>query len=309
MQFRDLGQTGLMVSAVGLGCNNFGAHLDEQTTVRVVHAALDCGITFFDTAAAYGNGASEQFLGAALQGRRNRAVISTKFGGLSDPVMVEAGGPKGARTYIRHAVDAALQRLRIDTIDVFQLHRPDPETRLEETLAELEVQIRLGKVRHVGCSGFSATQLEDAAMVSRVLGTRGFISVVAEWSLLNRNIEAELVPAAERYGYSILPSFPLASGLLTGKVAPDGQVPADSRLASWASHFVTSERLKKVERIRRWAHDHDRSMVDVAIGWLAAQRCVGSVIAGATSPAQVEANAYAAQWSPSDEQLAEIAGL
>jgi len=309
MRYRNLGRSGLKVSVVGLGCNNFGGALDADGAARVVHAALDAGITFFDTAAAYAAGASEAHLGAALQGRRDKAVISTKFGGLGDPALGEAAGAKGGRAYVRRAVDAALARLGTDYIDLLQLHRPDPETPIAETLAALDDEVRAGRVRYLGCSGFAAWQLVEAAWAAKELGVQGFISALGEWSLLERKVEAELVPAARAHGYGLLPAFPLASGLLTGKVAADGTAPADSRLSGWAAKFITPERLAGVERIRVWAKAHDKSMIEVAIGWLAAQQPVGSVIAGASNEAQVRANAASGQWVPSAEALAELSAL
>lgn len=309
MRYRNLGKSGLRISVAGLGCNNFGGALDREAAARVVHAALDRGITFFDTAAAYGGGASEEFLGAALKGRRDEAVIATKFGGLGDPALGAAAGAKGGRAYIRRAVDAALGRLGTDYIDLLQLHRPDPETPIAETLSALTDEVRAGRVRYIGCSGFAAWQLVDAAWAAEKLGIQGFVSALAEWSLLERGAEAELVPAARACGYGLLPAFPLASGLLTGKVAADGTAPAGSRLAGWAARFITAERLEKIERMRGWASDHDVGMVDMAIGWLAAQDPVGSVIAGASNEDQVRANAAAALWEPDAGILAEIGAL
>jgi len=309
MRYRNLGRSGLSVSVVGLGCNNFGGALDAPAAERVVHAALDAGITLFDTAAAYGAGESERQLGAALKGRREGAVIATKFGGMGDPPLGEAAGSKGGRAYIRRALDSALTRLGTDYIDLFQLHRPDPATPIAETLGALDDEVRAGRVRYVGCSGLAAWQLADAAHVARGLGVQGFVSTLGEWSLLERGIEREVVPAALAHGLGILPAFPLASGLLTGKVAPDGTAPAGSRLAGWAAKFITPERLAHVERLRGWADAHGLTLGEVAIGWLAAQSPVGSVIAGASNPAQVEANARAAAWVPDAAALAEVAGL
>lgn len=309
MDYRNLGASDLRVSAVGLGCNNFGASLDAGAAERVIHAALDNGVTFFDTAAAYKAGASETFLGQALQGRRGKAVIATKFGGQGDPDMGPAAGPKGAPAYIELAVDAALMRLKTDYIDLLQLHRPDPETPLEETLAALDRAIRAGKVRYAGCSGFLGAQLLEAADIAERLGVQGFISAMTEWSLLHRDAEAEFVPAALKAGCGVLPAFPLASGLLTGKVGRDGSAPANSRLAGWAAKFVTDERLEKVERLRGWADGAGRTLVEVAVGWLAAQPAVGSVIAGASTPEQVAVNAHAADWRPTPEQISEISSL
>ena len=307
MRFRSLGNSGLLVSVAGLGCNNFGGRMDLQQTRAVVDAAIDAGITLFDTADIYGNGGgSEEMLGQVLGGRRDQIVLATKFGHQSvDMGYGPAAGAKGGRAYIRRAVTASLRRLRTDYLDLYQLHTPDPDTPIEETLHALSELVTEGKVRYLGHSNLSGWQTADAAHLARQAGTEAFISAQNEWSLLERAAEAELVPAARHFGLGVLPYYPLANGLLTGKVRRGQALP---RAPGWPAGrgYITEPKLDRVAALSGWAAEHGVSLLDVAIGGLAAQPGCASVIAGATSPDQVKANAAAADWIPSAAELAEL---
>jgi aryl-alcohol dehydrogenase-like predicted oxidoreductase len=309
MRYRTLGDSGLLVSVVGLGCNNFGGRLDVARTRAVVDAAIDEGITLFDTAETYGGaGASELALGEVLQGRRDQVVLATKFGHqASDMGYGPAAGTKGGRSYIKIAVEKSLTRLRTDYLDLYQIHTPDPVTPIDETLAALDDLVREGKVRYLGHSNFAGWQIADAAHTALAESKVPFISAQNHWSLLERDAEKEVVPAAVHFGLGVLPYFPLANGLLTGKIRKGQEVPANSRLAEpWRAGYVTDAKLDKVEALLAWAEAQGVSILDVAIGGLAAQPGCASVIAGATSPEQIKANAAAGDWEPADEQLAEI---
>ena len=292
----------LTVSEIGLGCNNFGMGLDVARTQAVVDAALDAGINFFDTADIYGGAKSEEFLGRALAGRRQRVVVATKFGMPLDDQR------KGARPdYVRRAVEDSLRRLSVDQVDLYQLHTPDPETPIADTLGALNDLVRAGKVREIGCSNFSASQLREAeAVVAQ--GAARFISVQNEYSLLQREPEREVLAECDRLGVTFLPYFPLASGLLTGKYARGLPPPAGSRLThAWAaSRFWSDERLAGVEALTQFAASRGHSILELAMSWLLHRPVVASVIAGATSPEQVQANARAGAWRLTDAELAEI---
>src|SRR5579859_6111018 len=307
MRYKPLGDSGLLVSVVGLGCNNFGSRLDTEGARAVVDAALDCGITLLDTSDTYGGGGgSERALGEILAKRRDQVVLATKFGHQSsDMGYGPAAGAKGGRAYIRRAVTESLRRLQTDYIDLYQLHTPDPVTPVEETIAALNELVAEGKVRYLGHSNFSGWQLADAAHLAAQMPATPFISAQNHWSLLERAAEAEVVPAARQFGVGVLPYFPLANGLLTGKIRRGQPVPAGTRLASRAS-YVTEEKLAKVEALIAWAREHDVTVLDVAIGVLAAQPGCSSVIAGAMTPEQLKANAAASEWIPSAAELAEI---
>ncbi|HEX4221715.1 MAG TPA: aldo/keto reductase [Pseudonocardiaceae bacterium] len=307
MRYRTLGNSGLLVSVVGLGCNNFGARIDNDRAREVVDAALDAGITLLDTADIYGDiGGSEEALGEILHGRRDKVVLATKFGFQNaDMGYGPSAGAKAGRKYIRHAVEQSLRRLRTDHIDLYQLHFPDPLTPIAETIAALSELVVEGKVRYLGNSNFSGWQIAEAAHVAKELGGVPFISAQNHWSLLEREAEKEVVPAARHYGLGVLPFFPLANGLLTGKVRRGGEIPEDSRLAS-RKYWVTDERLDTVERLIEWGQKYDRSILEIGIGGLAAQPGCSSVIAGATRAEQVIANAQAGEWEPTAEQLAEL---
>ncbi|MFC4104834.1 aldo/keto reductase [Micromonospora zhanjiangensis] len=310
MTYRRLGDSGLVVSAVGIGCNNFGRKLDADGTRAVVDAALNAGINFFDTADIYGepHGGSEELLGAALKGRRDDVVVATKFGMDMDGMNGPDHGARGARRYVVRAVEASLRRLGTDHIDLYQMHEPDPGTPIEETLRALDDLVRAGKVRYLGNSNFAGWQIADADWTAQAAGLTRFVSAQNHYSLLERTVETEVVPACERFGLGLLPFFPLANGLLTGKYRRDEQPPAGSRLAGggrYAQRLAAAD-WDTIEAIGAYAAERDLTMLQVAIGGLAAQPAVTSVIAGATTADQVRANAAAGSWQPSDEDLAAL---
>ncbi len=307
MRYLPLGRSGLLVSAVGLGCNNFGSRLDVAGTRAVVDAAVDAGITLFDTSDTYGNGGgSESALGEVLGSRRDQVVLATKFGHQGmDMGYGPAAGAKGGRSYIRRAVTESLRRLRTDHIDLYQLHTPDPVTPMEETVAALDELVSEGKVRYIGHSNLSGWQLADAAHLAARDGRTPFISAQNHWSLLERGAEAEVVPAARHFGLGVLPFFPLANGLLTGKIRQGQAVPSGTRLASRAG-YVTAAKLANVEALIAWGQARGVTLLEIAIGALGAQPGCSSVIAGAMNPEQVKANAAAAEWIPSADELTEI---
>ncbi len=292
---------------MGLGCNNFGGRLDLDGTRAVVDAAIESGITLFDTADMYGHqGGSERLLGEVLGKRRDQVVLATKFGHQgADMGYGVAAGAKAGRAYIRRAVTESLRRLRTDYIDLYQMHTPDPSTPIAETLAALDELVTEGKVRYLGHSNLSGWQIADAAHVAARDRRTPFISAQNQWSLLERDAEAEVVPAARAFGLGVLPYYPLANGLLTGKARRGQPVPADSRLAARAG-YVTDAKLDRVEALISWADAHGVSVLDVAIGGLAAQPGCASVIAGAMTPEQVTANAAAADWLPDTAELAQL---
>jgi aryl-alcohol dehydrogenase-like predicted oxidoreductase len=287
---------------VGLGCNNFGMRVDLEGTRAVVDAALEAGVTLFDTADIYGgNGGSESFLGEALEGRRDRVVLATKFGG----DMGDGTQARGSRAYIHKAIDASLARLRTDVVDLYQYHTPDHVTPFEETFGALDELVRAGKVRYVGHSNLNAAQVEE---VDAICCKRGFarpVSAQNQYSLLRREAEEELLPTCERLGIGVLPFFPLASGLLTGKYRRGEQRPEDTRLATRDEVF-TDETFDRLEALEEFAKKRGLTLLQVAIGGLLAQPAIASVIAGATKPEQVGANAEAAEWEPTSEDLAAL---
>jgi aryl-alcohol dehydrogenase-like predicted oxidoreductase len=291
----------LEVSVVGLGCNNFGKRLDAAASAAVVHAALDAGITFFDTADIYGGTLSEQYLGRALGRRRDDILIATKFGMRVDDER------KGARPeYVRRAAEDSLRRLGTDHIDLYQLHRPDPEVPIADTLGALDELVKGGKVREIGCSNFSADQLREAEVAVQP-GAARFVSVQNEYSLLHREPEREVLAECERSGLAFRPFFPLASGLLTGKYRQGQPAPLGSRIQSgWHGDLLTEENLAVVEALIRFATSHGHSLLELAFSWLLRHAVVASVIAGATRPEQVRANTAAAGWRLSDSELAEL---
>lgn len=310
MDYRRLGHSGLWVSAVGIGCNNFGAKCDEAATRAVVHACLDAGITLFDTADMYGNrGGSETLLGRILGHHRKDIVLASKFG------LPMGEGPylNGAgRHYIMRAVEDSLRRLRTDHLDLYQVHRPDPATPIEETLRALDDLVRDGKVRYVGCSNFAGWQLAEAEWAARAGGTVRFISAQNEYSLVDRRIEGELVPAANAYGVGILPYFPLANGLLTGKYQRNHAMPDGARMTerpTRAEEVLTDRNWTIAEKVADYAAAGGHSLLEAAIGWLASQDHVPSVIAGATTAEQVAQNAAAADWRMTAEEIADINAL
>ncbi len=296
MEHRTLGRSGLRVSLAGLGCNNFGQRIGEAESIDVVHASLDAGIRFFDTADVYGGGRSEEFLGRGLGNRRHEAVIATKFGYPTGRGPYPGGA---SRRQVIAACEQSLRRLATDYIDVYFLHLPDPETPIEETLDAMNRLVVDGKVRYLGCSNFAGWQISDAQGVARDRRLRGFVAVQNEWSLLERGIEREVVPACERFGLGILPYFPLAGGALTGKYRRGATFAEGSRFgksearAGKFGRFISDAALARVERLERIAAESGRSLLALALSWLASQRGVSSVIAGATRRSQVEGNVAA----------------
>ncbi len=303
MSYRRLGDSGLVVSAVGLGANNFGRRIDIEATRAVVDAAFDAGVTLIDTADIYGE--SEAFLGEVLRGRRDEVVLATKFGGDTGGANGPDWGARASRRYIRKAVERSLRRLGTDWIDLYQLHFPDPATPVEETLAALTELVREGKVRYIGSSNFAAWQVADADHIARAAGHERFVSAQNEYSLLDRRAERELLPAAGRFGVGVLPYFPLANGLLTGKYRRGATPPEGTRLAA-RPDYLTDARFDTVERLAAFAERQGVGLLDVAIGGLLARPAVASVIAGATRPEQVRANAAAGAWRPEAAALAEL---
>jgi aryl-alcohol dehydrogenase-like predicted oxidoreductase len=306
MQQRSLGRSGLRVSQVGLGCNNLGQRIDFPASQAVVHKALDLGVTLFDTADTYriATVGSEEYLGQILGNRRKDIVLATKFG---NPM--EAG--RGAsRRYIMTAVEASLRRLGTDWIDLLQVHRPDPLTPIEETLRALDDLIRHGKVRYIGCSNFPAWQVVEALWTSRQCGLTPFISCQDEYSLLMRRAEGEKIAMMRAYGMGLLPYYPLAGGLLTGKYRRNASLPADARLvvhvARYRDRFINDANWPIVEALEDFSNLRGHSLLELAFSWLAAQPVVSSIIAGATRPEQLEANVRAAEWALNDEELAAI---
>ncbi|MCV7577563.1 MULTISPECIES: aldo/keto reductase [Micrococcus] len=314
MRHTRLGRSGLTVSVIGLGCNNLGrpgtATLEQAGTDEVVHAALDAGITFFDVADIYGAepGLSEERLGRALGARREEVVIGTKFGMDMGGVAGDDGGARGSRRYIVRAVEDSLRRLGTDWIDLYQFHTPDPATPIEETLRALDDLVRAGKVRYVGHSNRAGWQIAQAEYVARELGVERFVSAQNHYNLLDRRAELEVVPAAAEFGLGVLPYFPLANGLLTGKYS-QGDAPEGSRLSHVRQNMVADADLEQLAAFGRFARERGITEVQAAIGWLAAQGPVSSVIAGATRAAQVVENAAAADWLATAEDLAELDAL
>jgi aryl-alcohol dehydrogenase-like predicted oxidoreductase len=298
MKTRKIGS--LEVSVVGLGCNNFGWRIDAAATAKVVDAALAAGINFFDTADIYGKGQSEEFLGRALGNRREQVLIATKFG-----MAMDKDGRNAKPDYVRKAVEASLQRLGTDRIDLYQLHRPDPSTPIADTLGVLDELIRQGKVREIGCSNFTVEQIREA---EKAAGNRAhFVSVQNEFSLMRRDAEKDVLPECERDGLAFLPYFPLASGLLTGKYRLGQALPEGSRGSDqWGPKIFTDENLKLVEKLIDFAKSRNHTLLHLAFAWLLAHRPVASVIAGATKPEQVQANADAVDWELSKDDLATI---
>jgi aryl-alcohol dehydrogenase-like predicted oxidoreductase len=307
VQTRRLGTSALEVSVVGLGGNNFGGRIDFDASQRVVHKAIELGVNLIDTADSYGNrGASEEWLGKILGEKRKRIVLATKFGLPMD----EGSELQGAsRRYIMHAVEASLKRLRTDWIDLYQLHRPDPRTPIEETLRALDDLISAGKVRCIGCSNLSASELMDAQATARRHALPAFVSAQNEYSLLVRDIERELIPAAKVHAMGVLPYFPLASGLLTGKYRRGAPLPQGSRLAKNPRHageFINERNWRIVEALAAFAARRGHTLLELALSWLLRNDVVASVIAGATTPEQVEQNVRAAGWTLSAADMAEI---
>jgi aryl-alcohol dehydrogenase-like predicted oxidoreductase len=310
METRTLGKSDLKVSVVGLGCNNFGQRIDDEASRKVIHTALDLGITLFDTADAYGNqGGSEICLGKFLGPRRKDIVLATKFGLPMD----KDGKLKGAsRAYVLSAVEASLKRLKTDWIDLYQLHRPDPKTPIEETLGALNDLVRQGKVRAIGCSNMTAAQVREAADIARRHGWPAFVTCQNEYSLLVRDSEPDLIPAMQKEGMSFLPYFPLASGLLTGKYKRGQAKPDGARLSYMQNHserYLTDANWATVEKLQAFAAVKGHSLIELAFSWLLARPTMGSVIAGATKPEQIEQNIRAAGWALTPEEVRAVDGM
>lgn len=307
MKFCQLGQSGLQVSRAGLGCNNFGARIDEAGARAVIDEALEQGITLFDTADVYGNGQSEEFLGRILGSRRHNVILASKFGWPTGEGPYRSGA---SRWYIQRAVEASLRRLGTDYLDLYQVHRPDPSTPIEETLDALDDLVRQGKVRYLGSSNFSGWQIADADWTARARGHSHFVSAQNEWSLLNRQVEAEVIPACQRFGVGMLPYFPLALGFLTGKYRRGKAFPRGSRLEAWKERFgylASDENFDRLEALITFAEQRGHTVLELALSWLASQPTVASVIAGATTAEQVRANVAATQaWALSTEEQAEV---
>jgi len=309
MQLRNLGASGLKVSIIGLGCNNFGMRIDEAQTRMVVDAALDCGVNFFDTADIYGGSKSEVFLGEALKGRREKAVLATKF---ANPMGEGAYLRGGARRYIVKAVEDSLKRLKTDHIDLYQMHVPDADTPIDETLRALDDLVRSGKVLYIGNSNFSGWQIADADWTARTGGLERFVSAQNNFSLLERGVEREVLPACERFGLGLLPFFPLASGFLTGKYQRGEPPRQGTRLAAWGARgaaALSDRNFDKLEALEAWAEQRGRRILDLAFAWLLGHPAVSSVIAGATTPEQVQANARCAEWILTPAEVEEVRAL
>jgi aryl-alcohol dehydrogenase-like predicted oxidoreductase len=297
-----LGDGGPEVSVVGLGTNNFGGRIDYDQSLAVIDSAIEAGVTLFDTADIYGQGTSEEFIGRALEGRRDRVLIATKFG---KPMHEQPEQRRGNPDYIRWAVESSLRRLRTDVIDLYQMHEPDPQTPIVETLGVLGELVHEGKVRWLGSSNFSAAQIEDAEEVSRGAGFHRFVSAQNHYSLVERDVEADVLPACERLGIGFLPYFPLASGLLSGKYRR-GEAATEGRLAG---REIPEARWDRAETLQRYADERDATLLEVAVGGLLAMPAVSCVIAGATKPEQVRANVAAGAWEPSPEDVEELQAL
>lgn len=299
MQTRKVGS--LQVSAVGLGCNNFGWRIDAEASAKVIDAAIESGVTFFDTADRYGKGQSEDFLGRALGKRRDQIILATKFG-----MEMEKGQQGASPKYVLEAVDASLRRLRTDRIDLYQLHQPDPKTPITDTLGALDELVRAGKVREIGCSNFSVAQIREATDASQ--GRAQFVSVQNEFSLFHREPETNgVLPECERRRLAFLPYFPLASGLLTGKYREGKKLPEGSRAADgWGPKVFTEQNLAIVELLIEFAESKGHTILELAFSWLLSHKPVASVIAGASKPEQVRANAKAADWQLAADDLAQI---
>jgi aryl-alcohol dehydrogenase-like predicted oxidoreductase len=307
LEIRNLGRSGLRVSAIGLGCNNFGGRIGLEDTRAVIHKAIDLGITLFDTADTYGNqGGSEIEMGQVLGDRRKDIVLATKFGNPMDAIGVKQGG---ARRYVMTAVEDSLRRLRTDWIDLYQIHSFDPLTPIEETLRALDDLVRQGKVRYIGCSNFPAWRLTEAHWTAATHGLNPFISNQDEYSLVFRKPEAELMPAARAAGMGMLPFFPLASGLLTGKYRRNAPMPAGTRLAATqrlADRYLTERNWLIAEKLGDFVEARGKTMLELAFSWLLSREPVTSVIAGATKPEQLEQNVKAGSWKLTPDELAEI---
>ena len=306
MTYRNLGDSGLRVSTVGLGCNNFGMRIDEDASRLVIDAALDAGITLFDTSDSYGE--SESIIGRALGSRRDDVILASKFGSDLRGANGADWGSRGARRYIRRSIERSLSRLQTDHLDLYQIHMPDPSTPIAETLAALSELVHEGLVRYIGCSNFEGWRIADADWTARTNGLERFISAQNHYNLIDRTAEAEVIPACRRFGLGLLPYFPLASGLLTGKYRRGEAPPADGRIAAWGMTAMLSDaNFDRVDALGAFAAERGVTLLDVAMGGLASRPTVASVIAGATTPEQVAQNVAAGLWVPTAEDRAALA--
>lgn len=303
MKYRQLGKSGLQVSAVGLGANNFGGRVDAKRTKSVLHAALDSGVNFIDTSNSYGGGLSEQYIGDALKGRREQAVIATK---VSSRVAEGPNNSGNSRKHIFDQVDISLRKLQTDYLDLYQIHWWDPDTPLDETLRALDDLVRMGKVRYAGCSNFNAWQLCESDWISKTLSINAFVSVQPRYSMLYRQPEAELLPLCERYDIGVLPYYPLENGFLTGKYRRDAPAPEGTRLAADDRGVFTDHNFDILEKLEDFCEQQGHTILELAFAWLLASPSVSSVIAGATRPEQIEANAASASWELSSDDLATV---
>jgi len=310
MDYRRLGDSGLKVSEIGLGCNNFGMRIDQAATDAVIDAAIEHGVTFFDTADVYGGrGKSEEMMGHALKGKRQQVVLATKF---AMPMGDAPDKRGGSRRYILEAVEASLKRLQTDYLDLYQMHSPDPDTPIEETLGALDDLVTQGKVRYLGNSNFAGWQIADADWTARNEHMNRFVSAQNNYSLLERRVEHEVNPACEHFGLGMLPYFPLASGLLTGKYSRGEAAPEGTRLAAWGARgaaALNDKNFDKLEALSSWAGERGHDMLDLAFAWLLGHPVVSSVIAGATKPEQVAANARTAAWKLTPAEVEEVTKL
>jgi aryl-alcohol dehydrogenase-like predicted oxidoreductase len=304
MESRNVGSSGLRVSQVGLGCNNFGWTIDEEASRVVVHKALDCGVTLFDTADYYGTtpGDSETVLGNILKGQRESVILSTKFG-----VPAEGGHPNNSRSFILKAIEGSLRRLRTDRIDLYMIHWPDSTTAMEETLRALDDLVKAGKVRYIACSNLAPWRMVEAKWIAREASTHSFVAAQNEYSLLVRDAERDLIPALNAYRMGLIPYFPLASGLLTGKYQSDGEGGRlQSNFLKLGDRFMTEPNIAAVKRLDEYAKAHGRSLVELAMSWLADKPIISGIIAGATRPEQVEQNVRAVDWKLTAEDRVAI---
>jgi aryl-alcohol dehydrogenase-like predicted oxidoreductase len=310
MDYRRLGDSGLKVSQIGLGCNNFGMRIGQAETDAVIDAAIEHGVTFFDTADVYGGrGKSEEMMGNSLKGKRDKVVLATKF---ASPMGDGPDKRGGSRRYIMEAVEASLKRLQTDYIDLYQMHQPDRDTPIEETLDALDDLVTQGKVRYIGNSNFTGWMIADADWTARGGHKNRFVSAQNNYSLLERRVEHEINPACERFGLGMLPFFPLASGLLTGKYKRGEAPPEGTRLAAWGprgAQALNDKNFDRLEALSSWAEERGHDMLDLAFAWLLGHPVVSSVIAGATKPEQVAANAATAGWKLTPEEVAEVTKL
>jgi aryl-alcohol dehydrogenase-like predicted oxidoreductase len=310
MEYRKLGNSDLKASEIGLGGDTFGEHVDQQGTKTLVNHAIESGINFIDTSDVYGHGHSEELLGNALKGKRNKVIIATKFGiALGKPPQPFDTPPgRGKREYVMKSVDGSLKRLQTDYIDLYQFHMPDPITPIEETLRALDDIVRAGKVRYIGCSNFASWELCEALWVSKTAGINSFVSVQPKYNLLDRYIEQELVPCCTAYNISVIPWFPLAAGFLTGKYKRGVQPPADTRFGhspGFYNHIPDSE-FDMLDKLQAFAREHGHSMVELAIAWLISHPWLGPVIAGATRTEQITANVKAAEWKLTGDEMKQL---